>query len=167
MSIKILVLHDIYSSGITHAISSLCSDNLGAASNNPHGSPNPSPHQSSRPPRWDIIFLSVVNNLWDNPIWTCLMLVMLCEILETYVLECWILMFVFEHVGNALWELVWFMIFVRYVMYMWYLWWLCDICDDYVISFVCLDRIAKTNKKRYTGHFAECNTRQRDALPSA
>jgi hypothetical protein len=30
------------------------------------------------------------------------MLVMLCEILETYVLECWILMFMFEHVGNAL-----------------------------------------------------------------
>ena len=29
MSIKILVLHDIYSSGITHAISSLCRDNLG------------------------------------------------------------------------------------------------------------------------------------------
>jgi hypothetical protein len=51
LSIKILVLHDIYSSGITHAISSLCSDNLGAASNNPHGLPKPSPHQSSRPPR--------------------------------------------------------------------------------------------------------------------
>jgi hypothetical protein len=30
------------------------------------------------------------------------MLVMLCEIFETYVLEFWILMFVFEHVGNAL-----------------------------------------------------------------
>jgi hypothetical protein len=29
VSIKILVLHDIYSSGITHAISSLCRDNLG------------------------------------------------------------------------------------------------------------------------------------------
>jgi hypothetical protein len=29
MSIKILVLHDIYSSGITHIISSLCRDNLG------------------------------------------------------------------------------------------------------------------------------------------
>ena len=28
VSIKILVLHDIYSSGITHAISSLCRDNL-------------------------------------------------------------------------------------------------------------------------------------------
>ena len=28
MSIKILVLHDIYSSSITHAISSLCRDNL-------------------------------------------------------------------------------------------------------------------------------------------
>jgi hypothetical protein len=30
------------------------------------------------------------------------MLVMLREILETYVLQCWILMFVFEHVDNAL-----------------------------------------------------------------
>jgi hypothetical protein len=29
VSIKILVLHDIYSSGITHAISSLCRDYLG------------------------------------------------------------------------------------------------------------------------------------------
>jgi hypothetical protein len=29
VSIKILVLHDIHSSGITHAISSMCSDNLG------------------------------------------------------------------------------------------------------------------------------------------
>jgi hypothetical protein len=29
VSIKILVLHDIYSSSITHAISSLCRDNLG------------------------------------------------------------------------------------------------------------------------------------------
>jgi hypothetical protein len=28
VSIKILVLHDIYSSGITHAISSMCSDNM-------------------------------------------------------------------------------------------------------------------------------------------
>jgi hypothetical protein len=33
------------------------------------------------------------------------MLVLLCEILETYVLECWILLFVSEHVGNAV-ELV-------------------------------------------------------------
>jgi hypothetical protein len=29
VSIKILVLHDIYSSGIIHTISSLCRDNLG------------------------------------------------------------------------------------------------------------------------------------------
>jgi hypothetical protein len=29
MSIKILVMYDIYLSGITHAISSLCKDNLG------------------------------------------------------------------------------------------------------------------------------------------
>jgi hypothetical protein len=29
VSIKILLMHDIYLSGITHAISSLCTDNLG------------------------------------------------------------------------------------------------------------------------------------------
>jgi hypothetical protein len=29
-----------------------------------------------------------------------------------------------------------------------------------------MEGIAKTNKKGYTGHFAECNTRQRGALPS-
>jgi hypothetical protein len=38
-----------------------------------------------------------------------------------------------------------------------------DICE---ISFVCLDGIGKTNKKVCTGHLAECNTRQRGALPS-
>jgi hypothetical protein len=38
-----------------------------------------------------------------------------------------------------------------------------DICD---VSFVCLDRIGKTNKKMCTGHFAECDTRQRGALLS-
>jgi hypothetical protein len=40
---------------------------------------------------------------------------------------------------------------------------ICDICE---ISFVCLDGIGKTNKKVCIGHFAECNTRQRGALPS-
>jgi hypothetical protein len=30
-----------------------------------------------------------------------------------------------------------------------------------------LDGTAKTNKKGHPGHFAECNTRQRVALPSA
>ena len=40
------------------------------------------------------------------------------------------------------------------------------ICDIYVISSVCVDGIQKTNKKVYTGHFAECNTRQRGSLPS-
>jgi hypothetical protein len=64
VSIKILVLHYIYSSGITHAISFLCRDNLGR----------------------HLITLMYC----------------FCEILETYVLEFWILMFVFEHVGNAL-----------------------------------------------------------------
>jgi hypothetical protein len=40
------------------------------------------------------------------------------------------------------------------------------ICDIYVISFVCVDGIQKTNKKVHTGHFAECYTRQRGSLPS-
>jgi hypothetical protein len=40
------------------------------------------------------------------------------------------------------------------------------ICDIYVISFVCVDGIQKQIKKVHTGHFAECNTRQRGALPS-
>ena len=48
------------------------------------------------------------------------MLVMLCEILETYVLECWILMFVSEHVGNV----------VRTCL----IYGLYEICDVYVIS---------------------------------
>jgi hypothetical protein len=43
---------------------------------------------------------------------------------------------------------------------------ICDICDVYVVYFVCLDGIEKTNKKVYTGHFVECYTRQRGALPS-
>jgi hypothetical protein len=44
-----------------------------------------------------------------------------------------------------------------YVMY---------ICDIYMISFVCVDEIQKQIKKVHTGHFAECNTRQRGSLPS-
>jgi hypothetical protein len=43
---------------------------------------------------------------------------------------------------------------------------ICDICDVYVVSSVCLDGIEKTNKKVYTGHFAECYTRQRTSLTS-
>jgi hypothetical protein len=35
-----------------------------------------------------------------------------------------------------------------------------------VISFVCVDGIQKQIKNVHTGHFAECNTRQRGSLPS-
>jgi hypothetical protein len=49
VSIKILVLYDIYSSGITHAISSLCKDNLGQHPTTLMD--RPSPHQSNRLPR--------------------------------------------------------------------------------------------------------------------
>ena len=59
------------------------------------------------------------------------MFVMLCEILETYVLQCWILMLVSEHVGND----------VRTCL----IYGVCEICDVYVISSVCVDGIQKTN----------------------
>jgi hypothetical protein len=48
------------------------------------------------------------------------MLVMLCEILETYVLECWILMFVSEHVGNVARTCLFYSVY--------------EICDVYLIS---------------------------------
>jgi hypothetical protein len=62
------------------------------------------------------------------------MLVMLCEILETYVFECWILMFVFEHVGNAV---------ITSLIYG-----LCEICDVYVISLLFVWRNMKNKFKR-------------------
>jgi hypothetical protein len=44
---------------------------------------------------------------------------------------------------------------------------ICGICDNINdVSFVCLDGIEKKIKKVCTGHFAECYTRQRGALPS-
>jgi hypothetical protein len=51
VSIKILVLHDIYLSGITHAISSLCRDNLGRYSTTLMDRPAHRRTQSSCPPR--------------------------------------------------------------------------------------------------------------------
>jgi hypothetical protein len=48
------------------------------------------------------------------------MLVILCEIVETYVLKCWILTFVSKHVGNV----------VRTCL----IYGVCEICDVYVIS---------------------------------
>jgi hypothetical protein len=44
---------------------------------------------------------------------------------------------------------------------------ICDICDVYVVSFVCLGGIEKTNKNVYTGHFAVSHSAKRHALPSA
>jgi hypothetical protein len=38
---------------------------------------------------------------------------------------------------------------------------ICDICDVYVVSFVCLGGIEKTNKNVYTGHFAVSHSAKR------
>jgi hypothetical protein len=86
----------------------------------------------------------------------CLWKTYVLELCDTYVDESW---YEHRHVCENL---------VRYVflwnmwslLCMWYLWCICD------IYFVCLDGIAKTNKKRCIGRFAECNTRQRGTLPS-
>jgi hypothetical protein len=68
VSIKILVLHDIYSSSITHAISSLCRDNSGrhptTLMDDPaHRRTSPSAHLAEILCAHDIIFVSVVNTL--------------------------------------------------------------------------------------------------------
>jgi hypothetical protein len=68
VSIKILVLHDIYSSGITHAITSLCRDNLGR---HPRTLMDRPAYRRTSPTALldeilcahDIIFVSVVNTL--------------------------------------------------------------------------------------------------------
>jgi hypothetical protein len=109
----------------------------GAASNNPHGSPSPSPHQFSRPPRW-----SSSLSLCDKLVNLCLWKTYVLELCDTYVGESW-----YEH-RHVCEKLVTFVFFVKcgvsimYVMIMWYMWWLCD------ISFVCLDGTEKNKFKR-------------------
>jgi hypothetical protein len=68
LSIKILVLRDIYPPGITHAISSLCRDNLGWHPTTPmdrptHRHPSPAAHLAEILCAHDLIFVSVVNTL--------------------------------------------------------------------------------------------------------
>jgi hypothetical protein len=68
VSIKVLVLHNIYSSGITHAISSLCSDNLGrhptTLMDRPaHRRTSPAAHLAEILCAHDLIFVGVINTL--------------------------------------------------------------------------------------------------------
>jgi hypothetical protein len=68
VSIKILVLHDIYSSSITHAISSLCRHNMRrhptTLMDRPaHHRASPAAHLAEILCAHDLIFLSVVNIL--------------------------------------------------------------------------------------------------------
>jgi hypothetical protein len=149
VNIKNLVLHDIYSPGLTHAIPSLCRDNKW--------------HRTTlmdRPAlRWtslaahlneilcgyDLLFIGVVNTLWDNLVWTCwcwLYFVRYLRLMFVSVGDLWLCLNLFDVL-----IFVRFMVFVRYVvcmmyvMILWYMWWFCD------ISFYCLDEIIKTNKK--------------------
>jgi hypothetical protein len=68
VSIKILVLHDISSDIITHAISSLCRDNLGQHPTTlmdcpAHRRTSPTAHLAEILCAHDLIFVSVVNTL--------------------------------------------------------------------------------------------------------
>jgi hypothetical protein len=68
VSIKVLAMHDIYSSGITHAISSLCRDNLGrhptTLMDRPaHRRTSPAAHLAEILCAHDLIFVGVVNTL--------------------------------------------------------------------------------------------------------
>jgi hypothetical protein len=78
VSIKILVMHDIYSSALTHTISSVCRDNLRhqttAMDRRVHRRTSPYAHIAD-----DLMFVKLGLHL---------MLVIICEILETYVCVC-------------------------------------------------------------------------------
>jgi hypothetical protein len=74
VSIKILVLHDIYSSGITHAISSLCRDNLGR-------------HLTTLMDRPAHRHTSPAAHL--DEILSLLVLFILCEITRSELVRCW------------------------------------------------------------------------------
>jgi hypothetical protein len=139
VSMKILVVYDVYSSDFTHAISSLCRINRR--------------HQTTVMVRPTLRLTSPAGHLVD----VLLNLVVIWNfcLWNLWYLCLWvlvILMFVkLVDVGNTWYELsdvceklMSFVLFVRYVvlvihvMYMWCQWY---------ISFVCLDGITKTNKK--------------------
>jgi hypothetical protein len=77
-------------------------------------------------------------------------------VFDTYVEHLclwWIFMFVLAIYVCVGYLCLWWYLWCIYVMYMWYL------------LFVWME-YKKQIKKVHTGHFAECNTRQRGALPS-
>jgi hypothetical protein len=70
VSIKILVLHDIYSSGLTHAISSLCRENwrhqTTLMDRPTHRRTSPAAHLTEILCAHDLMFVGVGNTLLDN-----------------------------------------------------------------------------------------------------
>jgi hypothetical protein len=93
-----------------------------ATSNNPHGLPNPSPNQSSRPPRWCSSKLSHETCLCHILNVCGLIYMSTCYYCELFCGSC---DFVKKHV-----IFVSYVVCLMYVMILWYLW---CICDDYVI----------------------------------
>jgi hypothetical protein len=127
VSIKILVLHDIYSYGLTHAISFLCRDNWRYRTTL---TLRPALRRTSLAAHLtsDIVLVTCLRNLlWDTCLWNLFVKVLW----DTW----WDL---------CLWNLCDVLIFVRYmvlvmhVLILWYMWY---------VSFVCLNGIAKTNKR--------------------
>jgi hypothetical protein len=109
----------------------------------------------NRPPPWVLCFQCLDFRTCVEYLYLCWILMSELETYETYVCVvylCWILMFVIDIyvcVGYlCLWWYLWCI--------MWYMWCICGI--------FCL--FGWNIKKVYTGHFAECDTRQRGALSS-
>jgi hypothetical protein len=124
---KILVSHDIYSSGLTHATSSQWRDNRWHQTT--HGSSRPSLNQSNRPPRWWCLSCACETYVVSNLRYLCL-----CGSSNTYVYETWselvrfvvfvILMFVKNlWIFGFLWD-IWSLLCM---------WWFYELCDVYVI----------------------------------
>jgi hypothetical protein len=87
MSMKILVVYDIYFIW-SHTYNLYSMQNQLAASNNPHGSPNPSSNQFSWPPRWCSSELSCGTCLWHRLDVVDLFSVSTCEFCELFCDTC-------------------------------------------------------------------------------
>jgi hypothetical protein len=150
-------MYVIYSSGITHAISSLCRDNLrhptSLMQRPAHRRTSPAGHLA------DVLLNLVVRHV-HAIYWMFVDFFM-------WVLVSVVNYFVVFVTSWSLWRNVWSLSAMSCVSCTW---WFYDICDIYVnISFVCFDGIAKTNKRVFWSkmYFAEWhghNTWQKKTL---
>jgi hypothetical protein len=120
VSIKILVLHDIYSSGITHAIFSLCRDNL----RHPITFMDRSAHRRTNPPTH---LVDVLLNLVERQVYA-----IYCMFVDLFM---WVLVSVVNYfvvlvILWCMWRNMWSLWAMSCI---WCMWWFYDICDVYAM----------------------------------